>query len=208
MQLISSIINGFLIFFFPIAHLLGDYPGRAQVLGVLVAAIYAAFFLAVGILAVPRLLAFWRGLRAPVPTGPSILIDGSNVMHWSGSPSLIVLKGVVRDLQSRGYNPLIYFDANVGYKLYDDYANSQSMATRLGLQHWQVEVVPGGVIADERLLERASHSGLKIVTNDRFRDWQTRFPRIQDNGFLVKGQWTEKGVIWRFPQELELFQSA
>ena len=208
MNLISAVLNGLLIFFFPIAHLLAGHPDGGWFLVALATAIFGLFVLAVAILAASW-LDFFRGIaKPPTPTGPPILIDGSNVMHWGGDPSLVVVKGVLQDLQTRGFNPLIYFDANVGFKLYDAYANSRSMALRLGLPRWQVEVVPGGVIADERLLERASRGGMKIVTNDRFRDWQARFPRVGDHGFLIKGRWTDKGVVWRFPQDLELFVSA
>lgn len=208
MNFITSVLNGLLIFFFPIAHLLAGHPDGGWIIGNLAAAIFGLFFLALAILAAGWLDVFRGFAKPPASTGPAILIDGSNVMHWGGDPSLIVIKGMLQDLQTRGFNPLIYFDANVGFKLYDAYANSQSMALRLGLPRWQVEVVPGGVIADERLLERASRGGLKIVTNDRFRDWQARFPRIGEHGFLIKGKWSDKGVIWRFPQDLEIFQSA
>jgi hypothetical protein len=52
------------------------------------------------------------------PSGPYILVDGSNVMHWQdNTPKLAPLLAVVQRLQALGYAPGVVFDANVGWKL-------------------------------------------------------------------------------------------
>ncbi len=204
---LTGLLNGLLISFIPFAHLLRDHPNRGTYLIGLAVAIYVIF-------TVLASSSIWQMAgRGGWPSLSKshlrpILVDGSNVMHWNGAPSELVLAAILRDLRGLGYTPLVYFDANVGYKLYNAYANGRMMAARLNLPRWQVEVVPSGVVADERLLERATRGGMQIVTNDRFLDWKPHFPRIGEHGFLIKGRWTGNGVAWRFPQDLKLLLAA
>ncbi len=127
--------------------------------------------------------------------GKPVIVDGSNVMHWGGEPSLEVLTKVLKELKNRGYQPFVYFDANVGYKLFDQYANATAMAYRLGLPESHVFHAPRRTTADEVLLKHASDEGLRVVTNDRFLDWKQRFPKVAEKGFLIKGIWKEGSVI-------------
>lgn len=208
MNFLSSLLNGLLIAFVPLAVLLADNANRSQILFVFGAVIFAVFGLAVGVRVFRAILAVLHKRKQQQPTIHPILVDGSNVMHWGGTPSIVVLYDVLMNLTQRGYTPMVYFDANVGYKLFDRYANDTYMAGHLGLRREQVEVVPKGVIADEKLLEVATEHNLLIVTNDRFLDWQSQFPRVADHGFLIKGRWTDGDVIWRFPQDLVLSVAA
>ncbi len=128
-------------------------------------------------------------------TGRAVIVDGSNVMHWGGDPSMKVLSRVLKELQNRGLSPLVYFDANVGYKLLGKSVRPAKMAAELGLPEEQIFFAPKQVPADEVLLERAVSDGLRVVTNDRFLDWKQRFPKVGEKGFLIKGMWKEGSVI-------------
>jgi hypothetical protein len=124
-----------------------------------------------------------------------VIVDGSNVMHWGGEPSLLVLSRVLQELQNRGFGPLVYFDANAGYKLFDRHMDPPELAGKLGLPFAQVAFAPSRVTADEVLLAHAVSEDLRVVTNDRFLDWKQRFPQVGDKGFLIKGMWKEGNVI-------------
>lgn len=158
----------------------------------------------VAILLLPAFLALivlliWRSVR-PTEAGlppNAILVDGSNVLHWGGEPSSLVLQRVVRALQEKGYAPIVFFDANVGYLLGDRYFDEAKMAEIVGVPQEHVCVVGKGVVADESILMFASDYGLRVVTNDRYRDWRVRFPLAAKKGALVGGLWQEGSVIWR-----------
>jgi hypothetical protein len=128
-------------------------------------------------------------------TGRAVIVDGSNVMHWGGDPSIKVLSRVLKELQNRGLQPVVYFDANVGYKLFDKSIKPATLAAELGLPMAQIIVAPSRTPADEILLERAVNDGLRVVTNDRFLDWKQQFPKVSEKGFLIKGMWKEGSVI-------------
>ena len=127
--------------------------------------------------------------------GKPIVVDGSNVMHWGGDPSIMVLQRVVGALKERGYEPIVYFDANVGYKLSNKHICGREMATQLGLPAEDVTLAPSGTPADPILLKHAADDGRRVVTNDRFLDWKQDVPKLGDKGFLVKGRWQQGSVI-------------
>ncbi len=127
--------------------------------------------------------------------GKPVIVDGSNVMHWSGEPSLKVLSRVLKELEKRDLQPHVYFDANVGYALFDRHVEPEELAAKLDLSPVQVTLAPSRTTADEVLLERAVSEGLRVVTNDRFLDWKQRFPKVAEKGFLIKGIWKEGSVI-------------
>ena len=140
---------------------------------------------------------FARTLRTDHTPANAIIVDGSNVMHWGGDPSILTLSRVLRALTQVGFHPIAYFDANVGYKLADMHLGPTHLAQQIGLPPRQVIIVPGGVQADGLILEHAVLHGLRVVTNDRFLDWKAQFPDISRRGFLVKGTWREGNVVWR-----------
>ncbi|WP_296428330.1 hypothetical protein [Yoonia sp.] len=133
----------------------------------------------------------------PMPQSRQIIVDGSNVMHWGGDASLLVLCRVLKDLQTRGFAPIVYFDANAGFKLGGQARSGAQMAERIGLDVAEVNVVPSGVSADGIMLAHGARDGLRIVTNDRFLDWKSKFPQVGKKGFLIKGKWQQGTVILR-----------
>lgn len=123
------------------------------------------------------------------PRGNWIVVDGSNVMHWQGNaPSLDPVLQVVRDLQARGFDPGVVFDANAGWKLFGKYLNEHELGRMLGLPKDQVLVVPKGTPADPYILATARQFNARIVTNDRYRDWAEAHPEIAQPGFLIRGE--------------------
>lgn len=161
-------------------------------------------FTGFGLLAVVLLLVYlwgvwrWRGRRsAQIDTSKYIIVDGSNVMYWGGDPSFMVLSKVLGSLQENGLTPIVYFDANVGYKLWNRHVYAREIAQMLELDPRQVALSPSGVTADEVLLEQATRDGLRVVSNDRFRDWKLTFPKVGQKGFLVRGRWQQGTVIWQ-----------
>ena len=156
----------------------------------------------------PALVGFWilvsRDRAGPPPppvvaTVPhnAIVVDGSNVLHWGGEPSVAVLVRVLQELVRAGYDPLVFFDANVGYIIGDSYHNEAKLSQITGFPVDQICVVDKGVVADEAMLLFASDHGLRVVTNDRYRDWRVTFPHTNKKGVLLGGNWREGAVVWR-----------
>ncbi|MCF7701400.1 NYN domain-containing protein [Loktanella sp. M215] len=136
--------------------------------------------------------------RVPPQARPTILIDGSNVMHWNGNaPSAVVLRRVVQALVDKGERPHVYFDANACYKLAEGFRDAVALGAMIGLPASSVTVAAGGTPADPLLLAHAARDRLRVVTNDRFLDWKTQFPAVGARGFLVKGRWQEGAPILR-----------
>lgn len=129
----------------------------------------------------------------------TIVVDGSNVMHWGGDPSLKVLSQVLRSLEIAGYAPIVFFDANVGYKVGERYYTEETLAPLIGVRFDHIIVVDKGVSADEMILNCATDLGTRIVTNDRFRDWRVTFPHAAKKGTLVRGRWKGGNVKWERP---------
>lgn len=124
-----------------------------------------------------------------------VVIDGSNVLYWQGeSPSLNAVSAVLGEVRKAGLTPVVWFDANVGYKVGDSYLNPAELARRLGISRKQVRVAPRGSPADPLLLQEAAKLGTGVVTNDRYRDWQASFPSVAEPGVLVHGR-VEDGTV-------------
>lgn len=121
-----------------------------------------------------------------------IVVDGSNVLHWEDDrPDLGNVVHVIRALKSEGYDPVVWFDANVGYRIGNRYMGPRPLAKALGLPQKYVFVAPKGTPADPLLLKGARVLKARVVTNDKFRDWVEEFPEIKQPGFLVPGRMTK-----------------
>jgi hypothetical protein len=109
-------------------------------------------------------------------------------MYWDReTPSLGTVREVLRAVEAEGFVPLVWFDANVGHVVAGRYLGPEKMAKQLGLQQGQVLVAPKGTPADPLLLEEAARLGVRVVTNDRFRDWANDHPIVQDPERFVRG---------------------
>ena len=128
-------------------------------------------------------------------SGNWIVVDGSNVMHWQDNkPHLAPVLKVVNDLQARGFDPGVVFDANAGWKLFGKYINEHEFGLMLGLPTDQVLVVPKGTQADPYILATARRFNARIVTNDRYRDWVDDHPEVTRPGFLIRGEMQGEAV--------------
>ncbi len=138
-----------------------------------------------------------RPQRKPKLPQVSILVDGSNVMHWKNeTPQIATVQAVVQALKARGFAPGVMFDANVGYKIGDSYKCDWELARLLDLPSDHVFVVPGGTPADPYLLNAARELNARIVTRDRFRDWVEAHPEVAEPGFLIRGGYRDSGELW------------
>lgn len=117
-----------------------------------------------------------------------IVMDGSNVLYWEDkAPELAAVRRVVLQLQARGLQPVVWFDANVGYLVANRYLGPRVLARALGVSQRQVIVAEKGTPADPLVLEGARALRARIVTNDRFRDWAEDFPEVADAALFVRG---------------------
>ncbi len=140
-----------------------------------------------------KFLSFLFGLfRKPAAPKPRIVVDGSNVMHWGGDPSVKVLHSVLADLSG----PIVFFDANVGYKLMGKHMDAEDLAPLLGLTPTQITIAPSGTQADGLLLDYAAKHRLRVVSNDRFRDWTVKHRWVRKKGRVVRGDWKSGRVVW------------
>lgn len=140
-------------------------------------------------LALGRVLAARLRPGKQPPAKPVIVVDGSNVMHWRDDrPSVRTLALVLDDLTARGYAPHVFFDANVGYKLFGRAIEHGELADQLELSAAQITLAPSRTPADPLLIGFAIRAGVQVVSNDRFMDWRAAFPQIGEKAFLVKGR--------------------
>jgi hypothetical protein len=142
---------------------------------------------------------------AAVISRHAIVVDGSNVMHWGGAPSAKVLACVLVELQAKGYAPIVFFDASAGYRLADRYLGAQELAGLTGLPAAQIHVVDKGVIADSAILRFSALHGLRIVSNDQYRDWRVQFPHLGRKGAVLRGRFQDGAVVWQ--QRLKLVRA-
>lgn len=125
-----------------------------------------------------------------------MILDGSNVMHWKGgAPDIATVRDVMNHLSALGLTPGVVFDANVGYKVDDRYLSDRDLSRRLGVPRERIMVVPKGRPADPMILDAARDLKAKIVTNDRFRDWEETYPEAREPGRLVRGGYKD-GALW------------
>ncbi len=176
-------------------------PEDAQKVAV-IDAIGKGIFISFGLLLIGYLIRLrgWLTNRSqPHPevrvTGQSVIVDGANVMTWGGSPSTQVLSKVLKELQYRGLEPLVYFDDDAARKLTGKRPRPAMIAGELGLPEDQIVFAPKRMTADEVLLEHAVSDNLRVVTNDTFGDLAQKFPKVAETGFLIKGMWKGGNVI-------------
>ena len=154
------------------------------------AQILTAVFVGLGLLALASVWVVRR--RAPLNW---IVVDGSNVLYWDQNrPDLNTVTKVVRHLESQGFAPVVWFDANVGYRVSDRFLKEAELAQRLSLRKSQVFLATSGTPADPWVLAQARDLNARIVTNDRYRDWAEAHPEVEDPGLLIRGR-LEGGTV-------------
>ena len=200
MAVLKFVCVGLIIAMVVAGALLPETTEKARIIDGIGKGVFASF----GLLMLSYFGAFFKGHKGSVATDigqvtitrDSVVVDGSNVMHWGGDPSLKVLSRVLKELEIRGLEPVVYFDANVGYKLTGKHVKPAVLAADLGLSEDQVIYAPKRVPADEILLAHATRDKLRVVTNDKYLDWKQKFPKVGEKDFLIKGIWKEGSVIF------------
>lgn len=120
------------------------------------------------------------------------IVDASNVANSAPSARarLDYLTLVVERLVAAGWTPLVVADAGLDRRI-DDRAGYLRMVER-----GEIRVAPAGREADELILQMARELGAAVVSNDRFREWQDRYPdevrrrlgfRVRDGVAEVRG---------------------
>lgn len=94
---------------------------------------------------------------------------------------------MVDALKAKGLVPVVWFDANAGYLIEQRFLRADQLAQRLDLPARQVLVAPRGTPADPLLLDMAARLGSQVVSNDRFRDWETQFAAVLAPGRMIRG---------------------
>lgn len=127
-----------------------------------------------------------------------VVIDGSNVLYWADDvPALHSVRLVIEQLVSEGFEPVLWFDANVGYLVSGRYMNPAKLSKALRFPAKRISVAPKGTPADPLLISDAERLSARIVTNDRFRDWAEDFPSVVQSDVFIRGQIANKCVQFR-----------
>ncbi|KUJ78450.1 NYN domain-containing protein [Ruegeria profundi] len=127
-----------------------------------------------------------------------VIVDGSNVLYWDkDEPSLHSVRLVIQKLVLDGFEPVLWFDANVGYLVSGRYMNPASLSKALRYPARRITVAPKGTPADPLLISDAERLRALIVTNDRFRDWQEHFPEVTKQDAFLRGRIKNNQVYLR-----------
>jgi len=110
-----------------------------------------------------------------------LVVDGLNVIYGTPSHSklsLMNLFGPLLELQNRKVTFKCFFDASTPFKLREAGRTDEADAYRklcYDLPDTFIEV-PGRTQADSFLLQYADHANAQFVSNDRFRDYEQKYP--------------------------------
>ena len=118
-----------------------------------------------------------------------ILIDGTNVMHWDKNSSGVTLKNLLAITQHFDANRIGYkalFDASSRYRL--DNSERVVFEDLLKNRPEQFSQAPAQTRADDFLLMLADDDPTaKIISNDIYRDYVSRFPWVGDRTRFIRG---------------------
>ncbi|MEY8837837.1 hypothetical protein AB9K41_02225 [Cribrihabitans sp. XS_ASV171] len=118
-----------------------------------------------------------------------VVVDGSNVLYWADeTPALASVRMVVDKLVLDGFEPLLWFDANVGYLIAGRYMSPDHLAKALRYPARRIAVAPKGTPADPLLIRDAERLKARIVTNDLFRDWRESHPFVDRKEVFLRGR--------------------
>ena len=140
------------------------------------------------------LLIIWKGLIARPKRW--IILDGSNILYWQDkAPSFKGVQMVVDFVKRKGYEPIVWFDANAGHLVQDRFLGPRELASQLGVSRKQVFVAPKGTPADLLLLNDARSKKVPVISNDKFRDWEKDFPQLKNDGFLLSTKSRDGNIV-------------
>lgn len=112
-----------------------------------------------------------------MPVKNIIVVDGANVAYIekseNGGPKIDNILAVDRELKDKGYEPIIIVDASLQYEI-DDAEHFETL-----INNQTIRQAPAGTDADFFILETAREHKAKIVTNDRYKDYQDKYNWIE-----------------------------
>ena len=126
-----------------------------------------------------------------------VVIDGANVAYEErsagGKPKFSNLLKVRRELEEKGFEPVILVDASLKYDI-DDQEQLENL-----IRSQQVRQVPAGTDADFFIIQFSQELDALIVTNDRYKDYADQHPWVPERRLpymIVKGE----VVLYEEPQ--------
>ena len=108
-----------------------------------------------------------------------IVVDGTNVAWMTkkeGKPNIDNIEMVRRELEKEGYAPVIIVDASLRHNV----PESNKERFERWIEEEKVIQAPAQVRADDAILKFANDRGLKVVSNDTFRDYEEVYPWVRD----------------------------
>jgi hypothetical protein len=123
-------------------------------------------------------------------TPESVVVDGSNVMYWDDQqPTAGAVQKVLDALRVAGKDPILCFDANVGYRLAQQPLDRSELALLFGVSPSQLVLCPSRTDGDATILRIATTHNLPVVSNDGYRDYPDLVGKVRlMPGSIVKGQ--------------------
>lgn len=112
-----------------------------------------------------------------------VLVDGSNVLFGGGSkPRVENLQLVMRKLEGEGHRYIVFIDASARHK----FGGREKPVFERMISRGIVQQVPAHTPADRWILEYAGkHPEYKILSNDTFRGWESKFPLVRDRDKFI-----------------------
>ncbi|MEA1994393.1 MAG: hypothetical protein U9N35_08415 [Euryarchaeota archaeon] len=113
-----------------------------------------------------------------------MLVDGSNVAWMSkkdGKPDIENIEIIRLELEKEEYNPIIIVDATLRHLV----PEKDKERLEKWIEEEKVIQAPAQVRADDALLKFAEERGLKIVSNDTFKEYRDMHPWIEDKSRRV-----------------------
>lgn len=114
---------------------------------------------------------------------PAVVVDGANIAYLlkskDGDARLEGVMLVRKELEKRGYRPIIIVDAALRYHVSD-----QKQFDQLA-EKGTILTAPAGTDADYFVLRTAQLEDAYIVTDDQYREYRGEFPMIEERRIPV-----------------------
>ena len=124
------------------------------------------------------------------PRKRKVVVDGNNIAYYLSpdeKPRLASIILALRSLKQVGLQPTIVVSSALKHKI----DNSEGL--RELINSGQVREAPRGTNDDLHIIRLAEKTNSDIISNDRFLEWQNRFPWISTR--LRKYRMTPSGLI-------------
>lgn len=111
--------------------------------------------------------------------GGKVVVDGSNVAHHAKNennkePQMENIKLMIKALNSRKIPYVFYVRSNLKYQI-DNRKEFEKLISK-----GEISELPAGAEDDEYILKHAIATNSKIISNDKFRDYQEENPKLAD----------------------------